>query len=194
MRAGGAGGCTVKEMLGELHKQILDTLWRPGLPARTGVFAIVDGARDERIFGAVDGTYQTKECLYTGDLPWQMQMTAPYLVELAREERFTRFLLENGWGNSWGLFLRTETGFKQLRRHLRQFLRVRSEDGKRLLFRYYDPRVLRVYLPTCRPAELETFFGPIDAFLTEGEDPAEMIEFRREGMGLVQSAGKFVVC
>lgn len=170
----------------ELH-ELLSALWRPGLSARTSVFAIVDGARDERIFGAVDATYQPKECLYTGDLPWQMQMTAPYLVELARGERFTRLLLEKGWGHSWGSFLRTETGFKQLRRHLRQFLRVRSHDGKRLVFRYYDPRVLRVYLPTCRPAELETFFGPIDAFVTEGEDATGMLEFRREGGGLVQT-------
>ena len=175
-------------MPGELHKRILDALWRPGLSARTGVFAIVDGARDERIFGAVDGTYQPKECLYTGDFPWQMKMTAPYLVELARDDRFTRFLLDKGWGNSWGSFLRTGTGLKQLRRHLRQFLRVRSEDGKRLIFRYYDPRVLRVYLPTCRPAELETFFGPIDAFVTEGEDRSEVLEFRRDGNSLVQSS------
>jgi hypothetical protein len=65
---------------------------------------------------------------------------------------------------------------------------VRTEDGTRLIFRYYDPRVLRVYLPTCRPAELETFFGPIDAFLTEGEGSGEMVEFRREQNRLVQSS------
>lgn len=175
-------------MSAELHRQILDALWRPGLATRTGVFAILDGARDERIFGAVDATYQPKECLYSGDLPWQMQMTAPYLVELARDDRFTTLLLEKGWGNSWGTFLRSEIGIKELRRHLRQFLRVRTEDGKRLIFRYYDPRVLRVYLPTCRPAELETFFGPVDAFLIEGEDAGEMVEFRREGNLLVQSS------
>ncbi|SPE42726.1 conserved hypothetical protein [Candidatus Sulfopaludibacter sp. SbA3] len=172
----------------ELYKRVLDMLWPPGLTTRTGVFAIVDSACDERIFGAVDRTYQPKECLYTGNLPWQLRMTAPYLVELAREDRFTRFLLEDGWGNSWSLFLRTETGFKQLRRHLRQFLRVRSEAGTPLIFRYYDPRVLRVYLPTCRPTELETFFGPIDIFLAEGKDPGEMLEFRHERNVLRQSA------
>jgi len=63
---------------------------------------------------------------------------------------------------------------------LREFLRVRDESGKRLIFRYYDPRVLRVYLPTCWPAELDTFFGPISAFITEGEDPGEILEFRNQ--------------
>ena len=33
--------------------QILDALWPPGLPPRMAVFAILDGARDERIYDAV---------------------------------------------------------------------------------------------------------------------------------------------
>ncbi len=39
----------------------------------------------------------------------------------------------------------------------------RSEQKAPLVFRYYDPRVLRVYLPTCSPAEFARFFGPISA-------------------------------
>ena len=159
---------------------LLEALWPPGQPASLAVFAILDGARDERIYGAVDGTRLPKDCLYSGDLPWQMQLTAPYLVQLDRGDRFTRHVLAEGWGNSWGTFLRTEAGIKQLRRHLRQFLRVRDERGRRLIFRYYDPRVLRVYLPTCTPAELETFFGPIHSFVMEGETPDEVLEFQRE--------------
>ena len=160
--------------------RVLNALWPPGLPARMAVFAIIDGARDERIYDAVDGTLLPKDCLYSGDLPRQLQRTAPYLVQLEREDRFTRYLIDTGWGSSWATFLRTETGIKQLRRHLREFLRVRDESGKRLIFRYYDPRVLRVYLPTCWPAELDTFFGPISAFITEGEDPGEILEFRNQ--------------
>lgn len=161
-------------------ERVLDALWPPGLPARMSVFAIVDGARNDRIYGAVHGTYLPKDCLYSGDLPWQLQMTAPYLVQLERDDRFTKFLITSGWGDSWGTFLRTETGIKQLRRHLREFLRVRDESGRRLVFRYYDPRVLRVYLPTCWPAELNTFFGPVSAFVMEGESPGEILEFRNE--------------
>ena len=100
--------------------RVLDTLWPPGLPAHVAVFAIVDGARDERIYAAVKGTFLPKACLYSGDLPWQLQMTAPYLVQLDREDRFTRYLIDTGWGRSWATFLRTETGIKQLRRHLRK--------------------------------------------------------------------------
>jgi hypothetical protein len=164
---------------------VVEALWPPGQSASLGVFAILDGARDERIYGLVDGTRLPKDCLYSGDLPWQMQLTAPYLVQLDREDRFTRHVLAGGWGNSWGTFLRAEAGIKQLRRHLRQFLRVRDEAGHRLIFRYYDPRVLRVYLPTCTPSELETVFGPIHSFAMEGESPDEILEFRYEGSRLL---------
>jgi hypothetical protein len=37
-------------------------------------------------------------------------------------------------------------------RRRRRFLRVKDEDG--LVFRFYDPRVMRVYLPTCAAGEL----------------------------------------
>jgi hypothetical protein len=176
-------------MLDATPVRVLDALWPLGLPARMAVFAIVDGARDERIYAAVKGTFLPKDCLYSGDIPWQLQLTAPYLVQLEREDRFTRYLIDSGWGSSWATFLLTETGIKQLRRHLREFLRVRDESGRRLIFRYYDPRVLRAYLPTCSPAELNTFFGPVTAFITEGENPGEILEFRNE-RGTLASAVK----
>jgi hypothetical protein len=46
-----------------------------------------------------------------------------------------------------------------------------------MVFRYYDPRVLRVYLPTCVTVELRTVFGPIECFWMEGESPEKMLEF-----------------
>jgi hypothetical protein len=55
-----------------------------------------------------------------------------------------------------------------------------------MVFRYYDPRVLRVYLPTCNAEELATVFGPIETFWTEGSDPATLLEFHRDGGKLTQ--------
>jgi hypothetical protein len=47
-----------------------------------------------------------------------------------------------------------------------------------MLFRYYDPRVLRSYLPTCTPEELAQVFGPIHSFVMESAEGA-CIEFSR---------------
>ena len=48
-------------------------------------------------------------------------------------------------------------------------LRKLCRDGTPLYFRYYDPRVLRIFLPTCSAAQLKQMFGPVDAFLAESD-------------------------
>ena len=90
-----------------------------------------------------------------------------------------------GWGQSWGVFVRIKDP-SNLRSHLRGFLRVKDESGRFLLFRYYDPRVLRVYLPTCLPHELRTVFGPISSYLVEDEDGKGVIEFQFDGNRLLE--------
>lgn len=147
-------------------ERVLSLLAAPA-PAGESLWAILDGARDESIYGKVDSA-RRKCCLYAGTLPWQLEMTAPYLVELSDGD-FTARLVRAAWGNSWGVFFRAEASIETLRRHLRGFLRVADEQGRRLIFRYYDPRVMRAYLPTCFPAELRAVFGPIRCFLMESE-------------------------
>ena len=45
------------------------------------------------------------------------------------------------------------------------------------MFRWYDPRVLRVYLPTCTVGELREVFGPARAFLVEDVDPGVLLRY-----------------
>ncbi len=167
-------------------QQFVETLWPPD-SAGLAVWTILDAARDSRIYGAVDGTYLDKCCLFSGDLPWQLQMTAPYLVRLERGDPFTRYLGEHGWGRAWGIFLRSNAGIQTLRRHFRGFLRVKDTKGRHMLFRYYDPRVMRVYLPTCTPDELRTVFGPVREFVVEDQQAAP-VRYRLEG-GRLMSGG-----
>jgi hypothetical protein len=147
---------------------------------------ILDAARDPAIFGAVDATYLEKCCLYAGYLPWQLKMAAPYLVQLKKDHAFTKFVISHGWGNSWGIFLRSSADMRTLRRHFRGFLRVRGPSNERLVFRYYDPRVFRVYLPTCAPDELRLVYGPVDQYLMEGEEPHTILEYELDGNVLAE--------
>jgi hypothetical protein len=151
------------------------------------VWMIVDGARDRRIFGMLMNSYLNYSCLYSGAIPPELEIVAPHLVQLEYEERYSRRLIERAWGNSWGSFLRCDTSLELMRRHLRGLLSVRDMRGKLLLFRYYDPRVLRVYLPTCRPDELRTVFGPVERFWVENESPETMLEFRFDRVRLLRS-------
>jgi Domain of unknown function (DUF4123) len=95
-----------------------------------------------------------------------------------------RAVLENGWGNAWGVFFSSSAQLETLRKHFRMFLRVTDEAGRRLLFRFYDPRVLSIYLPTCNNEELTTIFGPIDRFVVEKGEGAEAVEYRFSGVRL----------
>jgi hypothetical protein len=141
------------------------------------VYMILDAAHDRRIYSDLVNSHFNYSCLYSGDIPFELEVAAPHLVQLEFEDKYTRSLLERSWGKSWGIFLKSETRMERLRRHLRTFLRVRSYDGKILLFRYYDPRVLRVYLPTCTSDELQTVFGPVKHFWTEDDSTESLLRF-----------------
>ncbi|HEY3442959.1 MAG TPA: DUF4123 domain-containing protein [Paludibaculum sp.] len=155
--------------------------------SRTDFYAIVDGARDRRIFSNLINSYANSVCLYRGDLHPELEFAAPYLVQVDFDDRFTQSLIRDGWGQSWGVFLQCPGGIERLRKHLRSLLRVKDEAGRNLVFRYYDPRVLRAYLPTCLPDELRTVYGAIESFYTEGENPDELLVFQHDRGRLLTS-------
>jgi hypothetical protein len=160
--------------------RVIEALWSSPSAAGLSVWAILDCARDERIYPALRNSQLDYLCLFSGRLHLEVVTAAPHLIELSPSYRFTPKLIEMAWGQSWGVFLRIGDA-TNLRTHLRGFLRVRDESGRILMFRYYDPRVLRVYLPTCQPDELRTVFGPIRSYLVEGEDGKSVIEFEFDG-------------
>ena len=162
-------------MTDQLVARIEEILWPDG--PRQNVWMIVDGARTVDVFRFLLACHLEYSCLYSGPMTPDLEMAAPYLVQLDHGYRDTHQLIRQAWGNSWGVFFRSETSLKKLRRHLREFLVVRDTKGTRMAFRYYDPRVLRVYLPTCVTAELRSVFGPIECFWTESESPAKMLGF-----------------
>ncbi len=172
-------------------RRLEDTLWPKG--GARDVWAIVDGARERRVYITLLDSYLNYKCLYSGTLPPELEASAPYLVQLEHEDQYTRRLLNLAWGNSWGVFLKCDTSIETLRRHLRGFLLVQDWRARRLVFRYYDPRVLRVYLPTCTPEELRTVFGPIERFWMEDESPETMLEFRFDGRKLQVGQTSFPV-
>lgn len=179
------------------------------------VFAVLDGAAVGDLLTPLYEYQPEFECLYRGELKPDIAEVAPYLVRLTPESPFTEWVIGQGWGKHWGVFAvivdrrrgerrgtrvdipvdrrreerRRRVGpleLSDIRRHFRRFLIVHDPDGKPLYFRYYDPRVLRVYLPTCTAEELQTIFGPIDCFVLADEDPATALRFRLDNGTLRQ--------
>jgi hypothetical protein len=141
------------------------------------VYAILDGASVPGLLSKISEHKPEHLCLYIGDIEPDLAEVAPYLVRLDRTSKFTDLVLGEGWGKHWGIFAVSQSDLRTLHKHFRKFLMVHTFDGKPLYFRYYDPRVLRVYLPTCNEDELKTVFGPIQLYLLEDEDPNTALRF-----------------
>lgn len=152
------------------------------------LYAVLDAARDPLVLGLLMQSGERFQSLYEGPKAQRYAAIAPYLVALPRDSSFLVQLVRMGWGKSWGIFLTCDRPFEEVRKHLRHFLTVELEGGKTVLFRFYDPRVLRQFLPTCTPEELLAFHGPVGRFLMESCPPAALLDHRCDGGGLRRDA------
>ena len=65
------------------------------------------------------------------------------------------------------MFISTSVPFEQLRIHLRHLLIATTPAGDKRVFRFYDPRVLPVFLQASRPLDLSELLR-IDRGLSHG--------------------------
>ena len=158
--------------LGEPQKALLKTV----LQAPESLLALLDAARDNRILELLHSSSEKFQSLYEGQQGQELDSWAPYLVALPKESRLLVDLLHEGWGKSWGVYLTCGKPFQEIRKHFRHFLLVRTEDRQELYFRFYDPRVLRSFLPVCTLEESTSFWGPVDRYILEGER-SEVLQF-----------------
>lgn len=150
-------------------------------------YAVLDGAS---IPDLLDHLYADQDrpefvCLYRGEMEPDIAEVAPYLVRLERGTPFADWLLAECWPKHFGIFVRSLVELQTLRRHFRRFLRVKSPDGRTLYFRFYDPRVLSVFLPTCSSEQLSFIFGPVQCWFAEREDRPAIESFSIESGQLV---------
>lgn len=150
------------------------------------LYAVLDGAAIPNLRPLLAQYEVSNVCLLRGALDPELAQTAPYLAELPPESPFTELLSTQGWGNHWGILAHSGDDMRTLRMHFRKFLTVRNTDGKPLHFRYYDPRVLRHYLPTCDAEDLRVLFGPVTAYLAEADTADELVRLTFTGKALGQ--------
>lgn len=171
-------------------EELVESLWSLNQlkENKEDLYCVLDGAQDKAIFSKIKELKVLYCCLYSGNLSNELAETAPYLIQLQKEGAFIRWLIKEGWGTNWGVFLSSASGLNDLRKHFRQYLMVKTEEGKSIYFRYYDPRVLRVYIPTCNDEELNFVFGPVTCFITESEIINKYMIFDFSKKKLQQSA------
>ena len=145
------------------------------------IFAVFDAARMGQAMEQAQLLSPDYTSLYKGHSGAVLAPFAPYLFPFASETALSRWFFSHGWGQAWGIFCYSTATAHEVARHLRRFLKVGLEAGKPFYFRFYDPRVLRAFLPSCDAPQLRLFFGPIDYFWVEDEDPAHGLYFCLRG-------------
>jgi len=143
-------------------------------------FFILDSARLDRNYPELEKYHALAVSLYRGYAQQMLGDVAPYLARCREGSKISSWLYESGWGNSWGIFLQSDSPLQDVRKHFRRFLLVQTEGGEEMYFRFYDPRVLRVFLPTCSREQLSEFFGPIRKYVVEDENPSYALIFSLE--------------
>ncbi|AFL74243.1 DUF4123 domain-containing protein [Thiocystis violascens] len=144
---------------------------------RQPLYAVLDGASIPHLPALFSEHGVPNVCLLPGELDPELAQAAPYLAQLTAESSFTELFLTHGLGRHWGILATSSADFRTQRMHFRQLVSVWDPTGKPLYFRYYDPRVLRVYLPTCNGDELRAVFGPVSAYYAEDESPDTLTRF-----------------
>lgn len=145
--------------------------------AHQQLYAVLDGASIPNLLALLSEPKVPHICLLPGELDSELAQAAPYLAQLQAQSPFTDLFLTRGLGNHWGILATAGADFRTMRMHFRKFLSVWGPDARPLYFRYYDPRVLRLYLPTCNGDELRTLFGPVIAYYAEGENADTLLRF-----------------
>ena len=149
-------------------------------------FAVIDAAQDNTAPGKARASGLRTQSLYEGGLGRQLDDVAPHLVSLSPKDEFAGWLFDN-WSGNHGVLLQSRARFDELRRHLRKFLLVKDEGGKKYRFRFYDPRVLRSFLPACSYAEAKEFFGPIACYYAADRSGRSVMAFTWRSTGLAVS-------
>jgi hypothetical protein len=128
-------------------------------------------------------------CLFEGVAP-TVKRVSPFLVELAPADPLSRAWRTTGWGRNWGVLLSSRADLKTVKLRLKRFTQARLPDGSGpVLFRFWDPRVLRAYLPRLAPPETAGWFTDVDRWIVETEGGAGSIRYTRRGDAVVAEAG-----
>ena len=154
------------------------------------LYAIIDAGRDPYVIPhMLEAMASNVECLFKGNAKKDLGDQTAWIAEIDRHERLLEWLIEEGWSKRQALFALSDLPLKRFATHLRKFTKVIDADGIEHFFRFYDPQVLRQYLPVFDQKQHDLFFRGITAcFVEDNRDPAMILRYRSEDGALVSEA------
>ncbi|MGE1156993.1 DUF4123 domain-containing protein [Pseudomonas kitaguniensis] len=125
-------------------------------------YLLLDGAKIEnlptRLYSLDEAP--TLDWLYRAT-PYQAVFdVGPVLIAVRTNSPLERAFTEH-WQHDAGVMIESDAPMEQLAEHLRSLIHARVSGDVSLLFRYYDPRVMRHWLPALGSDEKDRMMGPL---------------------------------
>lgn len=161
------------------QQRLWDSLFTPppeGEPM--DVYAVLDGAGVRQLPDMLEDEDAEHAPLTAIGSTDPIEITrAAYLTKLDRYSRVTDWLATEGWGRNWGIYAMCPQGtdFDKMLQHFRELSQVGLPDGRIVLFRFYDPRVWRPFIPTCDAPQLNQLFSVPVTYGCESEDGSALL-------------------
>jgi len=108
----------------------------PGGP----LWGVIDCARDDKLYHEVRLLKDDAVCLFIG-VASEIVAVSPHLVRLREGGALLDCWRTEGLDKAWGVLFRSMASQHDLRKHFRTKLRAVLPDGRRVLVRFWDPRV-----------------------------------------------------
>jgi hypothetical protein len=147
------------------------------------LYALIDGAQAFELAFSARLMGHELYTIFSGDLAEPLADVGPCLAVIGERSAFVQKWLEH-MGSHAGVLFESAAHFEAVYAHLRSVFVATDEEGQEYFFRFYDPRVLRTFLPTCRDDELREFFGPVERWIVETEDASAFTTFEFDGARL----------
>jgi hypothetical protein len=139
------------------------------LTSKQYIYAVVDACQAfDFVCQAKDQFGRETRTLFEGAAAGFSEVAeiAPYLFAFDAEDPLLTEWFER-LGTNTGILIVSDASLRDIRKHLRQVFIARDQTNQEFFFRFYDPRVLRGFLPACNSEEIKEFFGPIHWFVVE---------------------------
>ncbi len=143
------------------------------------LYGVLDLARAPHLYDHVERLAPMEaQCLFEGRLDPKVIRHCQHLVRLAPNDPLTRLWWTQGWGDNWGMVISSSSDLRTVRRRLRHFTQAKLPSGEGpVLFRFWDPRVFRVYMPEVEAPALADWFKHIDRYVVATEDGKGSIQY-----------------
>jgi hypothetical protein len=154
------------------------------------LYMLIDAAHDSRIFPALERSSHARCCLFDDTrISGAVRSVAPFLVKIKKIDEFIMWCMLEGLHRNWMLFFSSpEMHVSELRIHFKRYSFVHTHEGKQCLFRYYDPRILPVYLESLDKRERTQFFLRCNTIwipLASSTVGVQFLQFEAEGVAQV---------